>query len=225
MGRVDAAAAELAAQLGLQSGRVRLAGFQSVLSTIVPRATEALARAHSGLEVNLVDVHPREAMRMLREGTVDVALIFRYPDTPAEEAGFRLVHLADDPIYLLSRERLRSITDARDASWIAGCERCEHELISICGRSGFAPRIAYVSDDMVVTQALVAAGMGVATLPGMALQAHRIDGIQTRELRSVQRQIHAVTFGDPPDPPATTALIDALQEAARQHALSMPPMN
>ena len=222
VGRVDAAAAELAAQVGLQSGRVRLAGFQSVLSTIVPRATEALARAHSGLEVNLVDVHPGEAMHMLRDGTVDVALIFRYPDTPAEAEGFRLVHIADDPIYLLSRERLSSITDVRDASWIAGCERCQHELVSICSRSGFEPSIAYVSDDMVVTQALVAAGMGVAILPGLALQAHRIDGIQIRELRNVRRQIHAVTFGDPPDPPATTALIHALQEAARQPGPSTP---
>ena len=34
IGRVDAAAAELAAQVGLRAGRVRLAGFQSVLSTI-----------------------------------------------------------------------------------------------------------------------------------------------------------------------------------------------
>src|SRR5689334_12874175 len=36
LGRVDAATSELEAQVGLRSGRVRLAGFQSVLSTIVP---------------------------------------------------------------------------------------------------------------------------------------------------------------------------------------------
>src|SRR3954471_6401681 len=48
LGRVDAASTELAAQVGLRSGRVRLAGFQSILSTIVPEAASALARAHPG---------------------------------------------------------------------------------------------------------------------------------------------------------------------------------
>ena len=37
LGRVDAATRELAAQVGLQSGRVRLAANASALSTIVPR--------------------------------------------------------------------------------------------------------------------------------------------------------------------------------------------
>lgn len=38
-------------------------------------------------------------------------------------------------------------------------------------QEGFTPRIASASDDMVVVQALVAAGIGVTTLPGLALQA------------------------------------------------------
>jgi DNA-binding transcriptional LysR family regulator len=36
VGRVDAATAELAAMVGLQTGRVRVAGFQSALSALVP---------------------------------------------------------------------------------------------------------------------------------------------------------------------------------------------
>jgi DNA-binding transcriptional LysR family regulator len=221
VGRVDAATAELAAQVGLRAGRVRLAGFQSVLSTIVPRATESLTQAYPGIEVSLVDVHPGEAMRMLRTGAVDVALIFRYADTPAEDAGFRLVHIADDPIYLVTREAARGITDYRDAAWIGGCERCQHELINICQRSGFTPHIAYVSDDMVVMQALVAAGMGVATLPGLALRAHRAPGVHTAELPDVRRQIHAVTYGDPPDPPATSELIQSIQSEVTEDQLSV----
>ena len=40
VGRVDAATAELAAQVGLQAGHVRLAANASTLSTIVPRTAE-----------------------------------------------------------------------------------------------------------------------------------------------------------------------------------------
>lgn len=212
VGRVDAAAVELATQVGLRSGRVRMAGFQSVLSTVVPQAAAALARAYPGIELGLVDVHPVEALRMVRAGEIDVALIFRYPDTPAEEQGFRLVHLLDDPIYLVTHEPGQAIADHRDSAWIGGCDRCQAELVTICRRAGFTPRIAFVSDDMVVMQALVAAGMGVTTLPGLALRAHRVPGIHTAELPDDPRRIYAVTYGDPPDPPATSALIRAIKE-------------
>ncbi|MFC9439308.1 LysR family transcriptional regulator [Nocardia sp. NPDC057030] len=211
VGRVDAAAIELAAQVGLRAGRVRMAGFQSILSTIVPRAAAALARAHPGIELGLVDEHPVEALRLLRAGHIDVALIFRYADTPREDDGLRLIHLLDDPIYLVTDEPGQSIADHRDSTWIGGCARCQEELITVCRRAGFTPRISLISDDMVVTQALVAARMGVATLPGLALRAHRMPGIHTTELPEDPRQIFAVTYGDPPDPPASAALIRAIQ--------------
>lgn len=220
IGRVDSASNELAAQVGLQAGRVRLAGYQSALSTLVPEAAASLARKHPGIELSLIDVHPVEALRLLRQGTIDVALIFRYADTPVEEEDFRLVHVSDDPLYLVSQRSDDSITNYRDSAWIGGCERCQAELVAVCQRAGFTPRIAFVSDDMVVMQALVAAGMGVTTLPGLALSAHRGPGVHTTELPDFPRQIYAVTYGDPPDPPASTALIEAIRESAALATLS-----
>jgi DNA-binding transcriptional LysR family regulator len=214
VGRVDAASAELAAHLGLQAGRVRLAGFQTVLSTIVPRAAAELARLYPDIELNLIDVHPVEGLEMLRSGKVDIALIFRHPDTPVEDEGFRLTHLMDDPLYLISRRRNDRLTDHRDSAWVGGCERCRAAMVAACARAGFSPRIAYSSDDMVVMQSLVAAGMGVATLPGLALTAHQVPGVHATELAGSTRQIYAATYGEPPDPPATTALIKILEAIA-----------
>jgi DNA-binding transcriptional LysR family regulator len=213
VGRVDAATKELAAQVGLQAGRVRLAANASVLSTIVPKSAATLARAHPGIELSLIDLHPDEALRMLRHGEVDVALIYRHADDPVEEEGFRLVHVADDPIYLVSQRPDDSIANHRHSAWIGGCERCRDELITVCRQERFTPRIAFFSDDMVVVQALVAAGMGVTTLPGLALQAHRLPDVHTTELTSFPRQIYAVTYGEPPDPPATIALIQAIRDS------------
>lgn len=214
VGRVDAASVELAAHVGLRTGRVRLAGFQTILSTLVPKAAHELSRSHPGIELNLVDVHPVEALNMLRSGHVDVALIFRHADTPLEEEGIRLVHLLEDPVYLLSQQPDQRLQDHRDSAWVGGCERCRAALITACERAGFSPRIAYSSDDIVVIQSLVASGMGVATLPGLALEAHRVPGIHTTELTDDARQVYAATYGDPPDPPATTALIEILQAMA-----------
>jgi DNA-binding transcriptional LysR family regulator len=211
LGRLDAATVELAARVGLRAGRVRLAGFQTVLSTLVPKAAAALSRSHPGIELNVVDAHPVESLQMLRSGHVDIALIFRNADTPADEAeGFRLTHLLDDPLYLLSDQPDQRIEDHRDSAWVGGCERCRAATITACQRAGFSPRIAYFCDDTVITQALVAAGMGVAIINGLALRAHRAPGVHTTPLTDSPRQIYAATYGDPPDPPATTALIGIL---------------
>jgi DNA-binding transcriptional LysR family regulator len=57
--------------------------------------------------------------------------------------------------------------------------------------------------------------MGVATLPGLALGAHRAAGVHATEIPGDTRQIYAATYGEPPDPPATTALIDILTSLSR----------
>ena len=214
IGRIDAADAELSAHVGLTAGRVRLAGFSSAIGSLVPRAAAALAARHPGLQISLSDVHPPDAIELLRTGKIEVAIIFRYDETEPEPAGVRLHHLLDDPVYLLSTRRGRRLAALRDATWIAGCERCRSHLLSLCADEGYEPRIHYTSDDMVVMQALVAAGLGVATLPGLALRSHRADGIVASELTGSPRHVYAATYGEPPDPPATAALLAALGEAA-----------
>jgi DNA-binding transcriptional LysR family regulator len=217
IGRIDAADAELSAHVGLTAGRVRLAGFASAIGSLVPGAVAALADRHPDLQVTLTDTHPPEALELLRAGKVDVAIIFRYDESEPEPSDVRLHHLLDDPLYLLTKRRVRGLTALRDAPWIAGCERCRSHLLSVCADAGFEPQIAYSSDDTVVMQALVVAGMGVGTLPGLALRAHRAKGVVTSELPGSRRHVYAATYGDPPDPPATTALLTVLAEAAQRN--------
>ena len=213
LGRIDAADAELSAHVGLSAGRVRVASFSSVIGSLIPRAVAALTDRHPGLQIGLTGTQPPEALELLRTGKIDVAIIFRYDDTDPEPAGVRLHHLLDDPLYLLSTSPGQTLSTLRDATWIAGCARCRIHLLSMCAGQGFEPRIGYTSEDMVVMQALVAAGMGVTILPGLALQAHRSPAVHTTELPGFPRQIYAVTYGDPPDPPATTALIRTIRES------------
>jgi molybdate transport repressor ModE-like protein len=214
VGRVDSAAAELSAHVGLSAGKVRLAGFSSAMSTLVPAAAAALAATHPGLELSLTDTHPPEALRLLRAGKVDVAVVFRFDESAPEEDGIRLLHLLDDPTYLLTAEPSGTLAAHRDSRWIAGCERCRGHLLDLCARDGFAPNIAYSTDDMVVMQALVVAGLGITTIPGLALRAHHAAGIHAAEIPASTRHVYAATYGEPPDPPATTALLDALRQAA-----------
>ena len=78
IGRLDAAENELAAYTGLRAGRLRLAAFPSALGTIVPAAAAMLREGQPGVDLRLTEAEPPEALRMLRAGYVDVALVFRY---------------------------------------------------------------------------------------------------------------------------------------------------
>jgi DNA-binding transcriptional LysR family regulator len=193
---------------------VPLAGFSSVIGSLVPQTVAALANKHPGLEIDLTNTQPPEALELLRTGKIDVAIIFRYDETEPEPKDVRLHHLFDDPLYLVSARPGHTLTTLRDETWIAGCDRCRSHLVSMCAEKGFEPRIGFISENMVVMQALVVAGLGVTTMPGLALRAHRAEGIVATELPGSRQHIYAATYGEPPDPPATTALLAALAEAA-----------
>ncbi|MDA0168332.1 LysR family transcriptional regulator [Solirubrobacter taibaiensis] len=214
IGRIDAADAELSAHVGLTAGRVRLAGFASAISSLVLPAAAELARAHPGLEIGSVDTHPPEALAMLRTGRVEVAIVFRYDDAEVEAPGIRLHYLLDDPMYLLADRRIRGLNSVSDATWVAGCPHCRGHLLALCQTAGFEPRIGYESDDIALIQSLVAAGLCVATLPGLALRAHHADGVVATKLPGLPRKVYAATYGEPPDPPVVTALLTALTEVA-----------
>ena len=86
IGRLDAAENELAAYTGLRAGRLRLAAFPSALGTIVPAAAAMLREYQPDVDLRLTEAEPPEALRMLRAGCVDVALVFRYsPDAPGAD--------------------------------------------------------------------------------------------------------------------------------------------
>jgi len=90
IGRLDAAENELAVFSGLRAGRLRLAAFPSALGTIVPGAAALLHSQHPTVDLRLTEAEPPEAVRMLRAGYVDVALIFRHEpegDGPADRSG------------------------------------------------------------------------------------------------------------------------------------------
>jgi molybdate transport repressor ModE-like protein len=248
LGRLDAAEHELAAHIGQREERIRVAGFPSALATVVPAAAARLRADHPGAELLLAEAEPQGAVRMLRAGRVDVALVFSYlqqgtgpPQGPAagqedgshpggdEEEGVRARPLLDEPVHLVTqagaapppRTAGSPLAGYAEHRWIAGCERCRAHLLWQCELAGFVPQIAFTTDDVLVAQALAAAGLGVALLPDLALRAARHPGVRTEPLPGARRQVLALTYGEPPGPPAVERLLDTLADAAA--ALSVPP--
>ena len=217
LGRLDAAEAELAEHTGLRRGRVRLAAFPSALGTFVPAAAATFAAAYPGVDLRFREAEPPEAVRLLRAGEVEVAVLFSHPGaTTPDLAGLRDEALLDEPMYLVvppDRPGDR-LADHRDGPWIGGCERCRGALTRACAAEGFTPDIRFTTDDYVAVQGLVAAGLGVTTLPALALRAHLHPRVRAVELATGGRRVSLAVHGEAPDPPATAALLSHLRTAA-----------
>lgn len=214
LGRLDAAEAELAEHTGLRGGRVRLAAFPSALGTFVPAAAATFAAAYPQVDLRFREAEPPEAVRLLRGGEVDVALLFTYPGGAEPDlAGLRHETLLDEPMHLVTTVG-GGLADHRDGPWIGGCERCRGELLRRCAEAGFTPDIRFETDDYVAVQRLVAAGLGAALLPALALRAHQDERMRTVPLDGPGRRVSAAVHGEPPHPPATAALLTELRRAS-----------
>ncbi|AWI30514.1 LysR family transcriptional regulator [Streptomyces sp. ICN441] len=219
---LTAAEEEVAAIAGLRSGRVRLVSFPSGSSTLVPTALAALRAAHPGTRVSLVEAEPPRSEEMLREGDCDVALAFRYGTGGTEWSDLVVRPLLSDRLTGLVPEGHRladadsvSIADLADEPWIAGCPRCRRRLVEVCEESGFTPRIDFATDDYPAVVGLVGAGLGVAVLPGLALESVLPKGARTVAVEPpVHREIVALTLPDLAQVPAVAATLDRLAMAA-----------
>ena len=228
---LDAAAGELAELRGLRAGRVRLVGFPSASPTVIPRLLAELDAHHTGVTVTYLEAEPPEAVDAVRQDRADIALTFSYPgdrdDPHGSSARGLSVHTVgtDDLLAVLpvghpaataGRVDVRALAAEK---WIAGCPRCRGHLLELCARAGFEPHIAFETDNFVAVEGLVAQGIGVATLPRMAVASFpQLPGVVTLPLPAAEaRKIHVVTAHGADRVPAirlTLAAIVRLLDAA-----------
>ncbi len=199
--RLQAAEEAMAAIAGLRGGRLRMASFPSAGATLMPRAIAAFRAAHPEVELSLAEGEPEQIAPRLRAGELDLALLFEFEDESPLDEQMTRVELLEDPMFLAlprthrlgSRERLR-LADLSGEAWVQTSQQspCARHVVRRCHAAGFEPNVAFESDDYQTVQGLVAAGVGVALIPHMALPAVRED-IAIRSLQDgpVRRVIAA----------------------------------
>lgn len=178
---MDAASGELAELLGLRIGTVRLAAFPSASSTLIPRLLRRMRETQPGITVTYIESEEPEALGLLRDGLVDLAITTAFPGDRADphrenEGTFDTVPLFTEPVVLalptshpLAAHDPVNLADLVDESWVAGCPVCRGHLLAACESVGVEPRIEFETDNAVAVLNLVAAGLGVALLPRLAL--------------------------------------------------------
>ncbi|WP_338419166.1 LysR family transcriptional regulator [Cryobacterium breve] len=223
-GALDTAAEELAELRGLRAGRVRIAAFPSASATIVPRLLADLRRRHPGVSVTYVEAEPPEAVALVRQNQADLAITFSYPgdrvDPHRDSAeGLVVTRLRRDEMMVVlpvgharAGDAAVDLGNLAEENWIGGCPRCRGHLLELCGHSGFTPKVSYETDNAAAVIGLVAAGIGVAMLPALALDsvgAQPLVAIRPTRGRD-QRTLHAVTATGAAGVPAIAATLRRL---------------
>jgi DNA-binding transcriptional LysR family regulator len=196
----------------------------------MPLAIATFRDTYPQVGLSLAEGEPEEILPRLRAGELDLALLFEFAgEAPLAEDMMR-VELLEDPMYLaLPREhRLAGrvnlrLGDLRDEAWVqtSSSSPCARHVVRSCHAAGFEPNVSFESDDYQTVQGLVAAGVGVALIPELALSVVRED-IAIRAL-SPRPPVRQVVAAAPPGArlvPAAPAMLEILaQAAARYQAL------
>jgi DNA-binding transcriptional LysR family regulator len=100
----------------------------------------------------------------------------------------------------------------------ASSSPCARHVVRSCHAAGFEPNVAFESDDYQTVQGLVAAGVGVALIPELALSVVREDiAIRTLAPAPPVRQVIAAAPASARLVPAAPAMLGILEAAARRY--------
>jgi len=227
--RAAEAEAELAALTAGETGRLRMASFATAGSELIPPALARVRDRLPGLDISLRVADPGEALGQLRNGTLDLAVIEAHT-TPTDDRGLIYRPLLTDPFRIvlprrhrLAARRVITLADTAAEPWVdirceIGC--CRDATTAAFQRAGFTPRRVVEADDYWPAQGFVAAQLGLALIPALALGVQH-DGVAVRRLRPAsQPERHVLAVTRPAS--AATAPVQAMLTALAAQAGARP---
>ncbi|MBC8102512.1 MAG: LysR family transcriptional regulator [Cytophagales bacterium] len=197
--------------VGLESGRLSLYTLPTPGQNLLPPTLARFRRDYPGIEITLHETVPARAVgEAVAAGRADLGVVhlpcpvpgLTFRDLFTEELA--LVVPMDHPL-ALAGAAAPALADlaTEDFVWVPEGATPEHPFFAACMAAGFTPRIACVSGSATGMQSLVAAGLGIALLPRLAI--HPPEGATVVELA-------------PPRPTRTLAMIWPVGAAPRTHA-------
>ncbi|MFD7206165.1 LysR family transcriptional regulator [Streptomyces sp. NPDC059893] len=181
---LQAAEADLEAFGHLDRGVVTLGSFPTASASLLPLALTRFRRAHPQVRTVVRAGVLAQLREMLHTGEVELSLLWDYDWNRVDDDQLILTPLLEDPTVLVvptssplvSSDHVR-LSDLADQEWIIRAQN--HPVADVlrraCRQAGFEPRIAYASHDYQEAQAMVAAGLGLALAPRLALTNRRSD--------------------------------------------------
>jgi DNA-binding transcriptional LysR family regulator len=227
LAQLEAAEGSLAEIAGLRGGRLRMASFPTAGATLMPLAIATFRASYPDVELTLSEGEPQEIAPRLRAGELDLALLFEFEGETELGEGTSRVELLEDPMYLalprehrLARKKQLRLEDLKGEAWVqtSSASPCARHVVRSCHAAGFEPNVSFESDDYQTVQGLVAAGVGVALIPELALSVVREEiAIRALSPGPPVRRVVAATPAGARLVPAAPAMLGVLEQVATQY--------
>lgn len=207
------------------AGHLRVAAFATAGATLVPRALAEFRSAHPGVALDLSIAETDDALAQLRSAKIDLAVMAEHEPWPDDRVALSYVRLLDDRYRLVlprshpaATRRTVALEDLADEPWIATASarcNCLQTVTTACARAGFTPRFAIEADEFATTIGFVAAGLGVAMVPMLALSSLP-DAVVSRRIGGQEplRHVYAGFRQERAAHPLVGAMLAALQVSA-----------
>src|SRR5690349_12720071 len=159
------------------TGTVRIAGFATAIRrSLIPLLPE-LRRTRPKLRVVVAEHEPEEALTLIAQDRVDLAVVYDFPPamrafdddrveaTPLWTAPWGLGVPAADPAP--PADAVATIGRYRGHEWIVNSRNDADELAvaTVAALAGFTPTVRHRSDSLDRLQDMIVAGLGVGLLP------------------------------------------------------------
>jgi molybdate transport repressor ModE-like protein len=224
LAELEAASAELSAAAADVTGDIHVAAFPSAERALLAPAIATLLSRHPDVRVRTTELEPEASLPALRLGDVDLIVSHEDASRPAPpDARLERVDLLEDPLRVVlppghpaDRDSV-VLAELAHARWVATPPgtACRAMLENACRAAGFVPDVPFHANDFGVLAAFVAAGLGVAMVPEIALDAFGPD-VAFRPVADVPvtRRLYAAARRGGLERPALAAMVDALRRAA-----------
>jgi DNA-binding transcriptional LysR family regulator len=231
----EAAELEIAGLRDRLAGTLAVGAYPTAAAALVPGAIARLRTAHPALIVNLREAGSPAQLRLLRTGRLEVAVLAigeGLPDYDLSELrvevvrtglGIGVVVCLDHP--LASRDEVHVDDLAREA-WIVGAGDRGSGPQFGAWPTLEAPRVAYRTGSWQTRMGLVAAGLGVSVMPGLAAGAvpRGVKWLRVEDPALVFRRETVMVTAVEPSVPARAMLKAVREESAglaREHRPSL----
>ena len=171
--RLRAAEADFRAYAAGVSGSLRIGIYQSVANKVLPEVMRRFKERWPDVDVQVTEAaHDNELVDAVERGDLDVSFAIQ----PIEEGPFEVRELMQDPYVVLTAAhsplaRRRPAASDLDGLPMVGYQRGKQQDRAeefLLGR-GARPRVVFRSNDNGTVQAMVAAGLGFALAPLLAV--------------------------------------------------------
>jgi len=164
------------AVIGLERGQLTLWTLPTPGHHLLPPYLARFRQTYPGIEIRVHDAVPARAVgEAVATGKADLGVV--HLPCPVSGLAFRELLTEEMAIVaptghpLTRRDTPPALADLADEDfvWVPEGTTEEHPIYAACLAAGFRPKIACVSGSASGMQALVAAGLGIALLPRLAL--------------------------------------------------------